>query len=68
MGPKPAYHSGARAITPGFSPFEQYGQAPTDARSDIYALGATAYCLITGQPPVEAITRMAEHHWSQSAL
>ncbi len=22
---------GARAITPGFSPFEQYGQAPTDA-------------------------------------
>ncbi len=50
---------GARAITPGFSPFEQYGQAPTDARSDIYALGATAYCLITGQPPVEAITRMA---------
>ncbi len=50
---------GARAVTPGFSPFEQYGQAPTDARSDIYALGATAYCLLASQPPTEAISRMA---------
>jgi basic membrane protein A len=50
---------GARAITPGFSPFEQYGQAPTDARSDIYSLGATAFILLTGQAPSDSIARMA---------
>jgi basic membrane protein A len=50
---------GARAFTPGYSPFEQYGQAPTDARSDIYALGATAYGVLTGQAPTESIARMA---------
>jgi basic membrane protein A and related proteins len=50
---------GARAFTPGYSPFEQYGQAPTDARSDIYALGATAFGVLTGQAPTESIARMA---------
>jgi serine/threonine protein kinase len=50
---------GARAITPGFSPFEQYGSGTTDARTDIYALGATAYALLTGQDPPESIARMA---------
>ena len=50
---------GARAFTPGYSPFEQYGEAPTDARSDIYALGATAYAVLTGQAPTESISRMA---------
>ena len=34
---------GARAVTPGYSPPEQYGQGRTDARSDVYALGATLY-------------------------
>jgi branched-chain amino acid transport system substrate-binding protein len=48
---------GARAITPGFSPLEQYGQGATDARSDIYALGATLYVLLTGQTPPESIAR-----------
>jgi len=50
---------GARAVTPGYSPFEQYGQAPTDARTDIYALGATAYSLLTNQLPTESISRMS---------
>jgi basic membrane protein A len=50
---------GARAFTPGYSPFEQYGEAATDARSDIYALGATAYAVLTGQAPTESIARMA---------
>ncbi|MHC9539643.1 MAG: ankyrin repeat domain-containing protein [Vulcanimicrobiota bacterium] len=34
--------------TPGFSPPEQYGAAQSDTRSDIYALGATIYHLLTG--------------------
>ena len=33
--------TGARAMTPGYSPPEQYGTARTDQRSDIFSLGAT---------------------------
>ncbi len=36
----------------GYAPPEQYGKAQTDARSDIYALGATLYHLTTRMPPV----------------
>ncbi|MBN2549282.1 MAG: SUMF1/EgtB/PvdO family nonheme iron enzyme [Anaerolineales bacterium] len=39
---------GARAVTHGFSPPEQYGLGITDAQSDVYALGATLYHLLTG--------------------
>ena len=46
---------GARAVTPGYSPPEQYGHDPTDAQSDIYALGALAYHMLTGQAPPAAI-------------
>ncbi len=47
----------ARAVTPGYSPVEQYGGGTTDVCSDIYALGATAYTMLTGQIPPESIER-----------
>lgn len=39
--------------TEGYAPPEQYGKAQTDARSDIYALGATMWHLLTGESPSE---------------
>jgi serine/threonine-protein kinase len=53
---------GAQAVTPGFSPLEQYGRAPTDNRTDIYAMGASLYTLLTSYPPPESIQRLHQDH------
>jgi len=49
--------SGARAMTPGYSPPEQYGTARTDNRSDLFSLGATLYAALTGAIPEDALAR-----------
>ncbi len=49
--------TGARAMTPGYSPPEQYGTAPTDARTDIYSLGATLYACLTSTIPEDGLSR-----------
>jgi len=49
--------TGARAMTPGYSPPEQYGTARTDHRSDVYSLGASLYMAVTGVLPEDALAR-----------
>lgn len=46
------------AGTPGFSPIEQFGAGTTDARSDLYSLGATMYMLLTRTVPPFSMDRM----------
>ncbi len=48
--------TGAQALTPGYAPPEQYGEG-TEARSDIYALGATLYAALTGKIPEDGLAR-----------
>ncbi len=49
--------TGAKAMTPGFSPPEQYGTGRTDARTDTYSLGATMYAALTAAVPEDALER-----------
>src|SRR5438270_6320106 len=37
--------------SPGYAPPEQHGIAQTNQRSDLYALGATLHCCLTGKDP-----------------
>lgn len=52
--------TGARAMTPGYSPPEQYGTARTDHRSDVYSLGATLYSALTDAIPEDGLARAME--------
>ncbi len=49
----------ARGISTGFSPPEQYGGG-TNAYSDVYALMATLYCMVTQTVPPEALDLVAQ--------
>jgi serine/threonine protein kinase/Tol biopolymer transport system component len=53
--------TGARAMTPGYSPPEQYGTARTDPRTDIYSLGATLYAALTGIIPEDGLARAMDN-------
>ncbi len=56
-----ATSTGARAMTPGYSPPEQYGTARTDPRTDIYSLGATLYASLTGVIPEDGLARAMDN-------
>ena len=49
--------TGARAMTPGFSPPEQYGSGQTDSRTDIYSLAATLWTALTATIPEDSLER-----------
>jgi serine/threonine protein kinase len=54
--------TGASSIfgyTPHYAPLEQIQGTGTDPRSDLYSLAATLYHLLTGQSPIDALTRAA---------
>jgi len=53
--------TGARAMTPGYSPPEQYGTARTGPRTDIYSLGATLYATLTNVIPEDGLARAMDN-------
>jgi serine/threonine protein kinase len=61
QGSSQATTTGARAMTPGYSPPEQYGTARTDPRTDIYSLGATLYAALTGVIPEDGLARAMDN-------
>lgn len=53
---KPTSHLMARGATEGYAPLEQSGQITTfSPQMDVYALGATLFCMLTGKTPASAL-------------
>lgn len=49
-------------LTHGYAPTEQYtANSRKGSYTDIYAIGATLYFILTGQVPLEAAARLTEH-------
>jgi serine/threonine-protein kinase len=49
----------AQGVSPGFAPPEQYmAKGRTDARTDVYGMGATLFACLTGKDPPEAPARL----------
>lgn len=45
-------------VRPGFAPPEQFGDVATQGPwTDVYALAATAYCCLCGNPPADSLRR-----------
>ena len=52
----------AKAVTQGFSPPEQYsGLGHTNTSSDVYALGATMWCMLTSAIPTPGAERLIKN-------
>ena len=47
------------AVTPCYAPIEQYQDGEQGAWTDIYAMGATLYWMVSGKKPVDAMERLA---------
>ncbi|MBT9500831.1 MAG: HAMP domain-containing protein [Burkholderiaceae bacterium] len=54
-------------VTPGYAPIEQYGLGDQGPWTDIYALGATLYWMISGKKPPDAESRWMISQSSASA-
>ena len=56
--PNQTTSTGAKGVTPGYGPPEQYGLGHTDGRTDVYAFGTTLYALLTGKSPPDSVQRL----------
>ncbi len=64
-GHSETYGESLHGYSPRYAPLEQIHDTGTTPQSDIYALGATLYHLLTGAKPVDAITQVTALMTSQ---